>query len=76
MVSYATTTPPLTARRTPTHLADGTFVGHTQPDLPVPEVPAPTPAEVPEPKEPLGAPAPTENPIPVREPPTTLPPQY
>lgn len=41
----------------------------------VPESAPPTPPEMPEPLEPLGAPPPTEDPIPVREPPTTLPPQ-
>ena len=44
--------------------------------LPVPERTPPIPPEMPGIKQPLGMPAPTENPIPVREPPTTLPPQF
>jgi hypothetical protein len=73
MVGNANTT---TARRAPMLLMDWKLHGHAPPDLPVPEIPPHTPTEIPEPKEPLGVPAPTENPIPVREPPTTLPPQY
>ncbi len=47
----------------------------TQPNVPVPEAPISAPPEVPNPPAPLGAPPPLESPIPVREPPTTLPPQ-
>lgn len=43
--------------------------------LPMPGNPPLIPPEMPVPNEPLGAPAPTENPIPVREPPVTTPPQ-
>lgn len=43
--------------------------------LPVPENPVPSPPEFPDPHGPVGEPLPMENPIPVREPPTTLPPR-
>ena len=45
------------------------------PPPPVPENPLPSPPEMPDPHGPVGVPPPMENPIPVREPPTTLPPQ-
>lgn len=67
------------ARRAPVLLMDWKIVGITPPEMPmpmpVPESPPPAPMEVPETKDPVGAPAPTESPIPVREPPSTLPPQ-
>lgn len=46
------------------------------PPPPVPESPVPSPTELPQPKAPIGEPPPLENPIPVREPPTTLPAQF
>lgn len=45
------------------------------PPPPVPENPVPTPPEMPNHPGPVGVPPPLENPIPVREPPSTLPPQ-
>ena len=44
-------------------------------EMPVPEKPTPLPPEMPQPVLPITEPSPTENPIPVREPPTTIPPQ-
>ncbi len=41
----------------------------------VPEKPTPLPPEMPLPQGPIGTPPPMENPIPVREPPATLPPE-
>ena len=45
------------------------------PQIPVPENPTPLPPEMPQPAQPIGEPPPMENPIPMREPPATLPPQ-
>jgi hypothetical protein len=44
-------------------------------DVPEPLGPLPVPPEIPERPRPQDAPPPLENPIPVREPPATLPPQ-
>lgn len=63
------------SRKAPVLLMDWDVLGISEPNLPVPEAPTPTPPEMPGTHEPLGAPAPAENPIPVREPPSTLPPQ-
>ncbi len=59
-------------------VAGAASAGITPPNvpMPVPERTPPLPPEMPGVKEPLGMPAPTENPIPMREPPTTLPPQF
>ena len=45
------------------------------PPVPVPERPTQIPLEFPDPHAPIGEPPPLENPIPVREPPATLPAQ-
>ena len=67
------------ARRGAVLLMDWGVAGITPPTVPspVPETPPPPPPpqEMPEPKEPIGTPSPMENPVPVREPPVTLPPQ-
>lgn len=65
------------AGRGPVLLMDWAVAGITPPNvpMPVPEIPPQLPPDVPDSKEPLGDPAPMESPIPVREPPTTLPPQ-
>ena len=65
------------ARRGAVLLMDWDLAGITPPTVPspVPETPTPPPQEMPEPKEPIGTPSPMENPVPVREPPVTLPPQ-
>ena len=47
----------------------------TPPSLPEPNGPTPLPPDIPEPPKPQDAAPPMENPIPVREPPATLPPQ-
>lgn len=78
MVSTADTTSYTSgARRGPVLLMDWDVAGITPPNvpMPVPEVPPPAPPEMPERKEPIGDPAPLESPVPVREPPATLPPQ-
>lgn len=46
------------------------------PRTPVPERPTPLPPEMPQPLPPIGEPPPLENPIPMREPPATLPPLF
>ena len=51
-------------------------IGSPPIQMPVPESPTPLPPEMPQPVLPITEPSPTENPIPVREPPSTLPPQY
>jgi len=63
-----------TQRCLPRLLASWDHAEITQP-LPVPENPVPSPREIPDPHGPVGVPPPMENPIPVREPPSTLPPQ-
>jgi hypothetical protein len=77
MVSIADVIPLSNGKRAPVLLVDWKLVGITQPEpqMPVPEIPPPLPPEMPQPLEPLGAPPPTENPVPMREPPMTLPPQ-
>ncbi len=77
MLCFATAAPVAPPRRAPVLLMDWDEVGITPPDTPapVPEMPPVSPPEFPEHREPLGAPPPNENPIPVREPPATLPPQ-
>ena len=42
---------------------------------PEPKPPVPLPPDIPEPPQPQGVPPPLENPIPISEPPLTLPPQ-
>lgn len=75
MVSIAEATIYSTARQSPVLLMDWTVAGITPPTVPspVPEAPPPSPQEMPEPRAPMGDPPPIENPIPVREPPITLP---
>ena len=77
MLSFANATSYPSARRAPVLLMDWAVAGITPPvgPIPVPEFPPSTPPEFPEPLQPLGAPPPTENPTPMREPPVTLPPQ-
>lgn len=50
-------------------------VSSPPPQMPMPEKPTPLPPEMPQPAQPIGEPSPMENPIPMREPPATLPPQ-
>jgi hypothetical protein len=75
MVSLASNVSYSGSRKAPVLLMDWRVAGIEQPELPVPEAPTPTPPEMPGTGVPLGAPAPAENPIPVREPPSTLEPQ-
>ena len=77
MVSIADVIPLSSTKRPPALLVDWARMGITQAvdPMPVPEIPPPLPPEMPQPLEPLGAPPPTENPVPMREPPATLPPQ-
>jgi hypothetical protein len=77
MVSIAEVIPLSNTKRTPALLVDWKRMGITPADqpMPVPEMPPQAPPEMPQPMEPLGAPPPTENPVPLREPPVTLPPQ-
>lgn len=65
------------AGRGPVLLMDWAVAGITPPNLPkpVPETPPQIPPDIPDSKEPLGVPGPIESPVPVREPPITLPPQ-
>ncbi len=74
MINIAETTSHTNSRVTP---AAGSLAATTPPiqPLPVPGNLPLIPPEIPEIKEPLGTPSPTENPIPVREPPMTTPPQ-
>lgn len=77
MLSFAHAASSQPARRAPVLLMNWEEVGITPPEAPapVPEMPPVSPPEFPQHPEPLGAPPPYENPIPVREPPATLPPQ-
>jgi|GEM_PF-6581149 len=50
-------------------------VSSPPPQTPMPDKPTPLPPEMPQPAQPIGEPSPMENPIPMREPPATLPPQ-
>ena len=54
----------------------GTTTGSPPLQMPEPEKPTPLPPEMPQPVLPITDPSPTENPIPMREPPATLPPQF
>ena len=65
------------SRRAAVLLMDWNVAGITPPNVPqpVPENPTPSPQEMPERREPIGDPGPIESPVPVREPPMTLPPQ-
>ena len=63
-------------RRAPRLCVDWNNVETPPPTMPVPEKPTPLPPEMPQPQVPVGAPPPTENPIPMREPPITLPTQW
>ncbi len=67
--------PASATRRPPRLCMDWNTVETTPPHLPEPQKPTPLPPEMPGPLGPIGTPTPTENPVPVREPPVTLPPE-
>ncbi len=75
MDSPAETTCDSNALGAPTLLVDVNAAGIAPPNtpLPVPEIPPSIPPEIPDTTPPFGVPAPTESPVPVREPPVTLP---